>query len=157
MARVLSKLSELEAKHKLLLTRENALRMRGGFPTRQGSSVGAYAGGGVPAPGTSNFMAADANHDGKVDRAEFAAFQRQQALFTSADRDGDGIISKAELADYTQRVQEHAEAQHTQYLAALQAAQEESDALRHQLEAARGGGGGTGGDKDKSSSLCSVM
>ena len=32
MARVLSKLSELEAKHKLLLTRENALRMRGGFP-----------------------------------------------------------------------------------------------------------------------------
>ena len=158
MARVLSKLSELEAKHKLLLTRENALRMRGGFPTRQGSSVGAYAGGGgVPAPGSSNFMAADANHDGLVDRREFANFQRQQALFTSADRDGDGIISKAELADYTQRVQEHAEAQHAQYLAALQAAQEESDALRHQLEAARGGGGGTGGDKDKSSSLCSVM
>ena len=111
----------------------------------------------MPAPGTSNFMAADANHDGLVDRREFANFQRQQALFTSADRDGDGIISKAELADYTQRVQEHAEAQHAQYLAPLQAAQEESDALRHQLEAARGGGGGTGTDKDKSSSLCSVM
>ena len=82
-------------------------------------------------------MAADANHDGLVDRREFANFQRQQALFTSADRDGDGIISKAELADYTQRVQEHAEAQHAQYRGAAGGAGGE----RRVAAPARGGEG----------------
>ena len=55
MARVLSKLRRRgEAQG---AGRENArCGCAAASPTRQGSSVGAYAGGGVPAPGSSNFM-----------------------------------------------------------------------------------------------------
>ena len=82
-------------------------------------------------------------------------------MHTSCTRDGRPAHPTPQISRSADpNAQEHAEAQHAQYLAALQAAQEESDALRHQLEAARGGKAGDTHihhHNEKKSSFCSVM
>ncbi|WP_287496976.1 EF-hand domain-containing protein [Pandoraea sp. CB10b_02] len=54
-----------------------------------------------------SFDAIDANHDGKIDRNEWAAYQRSQLqarraaferYFKAADKDGDGYLSRDEAA-----------------------------------------------------------
>jgi Ca2+-binding EF-hand superfamily protein len=44
------------------------------------------------------FDAADANHDGKVDRNEYGGFVQELVLLYDGNGDGDGKLSRAELA-----------------------------------------------------------
>ena len=51
---------------------------------------------------------------------------------------GDGVITASELAAYTEKVSEQAQAQHAQYLNAINAVNEESAALEEQIKQLRG-------------------
>ena len=119
LARVLGKLDVLEYKYRALCDKEAMLAQRGLL-------------GGAPQLSAAQraFAAADTNKDGKVDKDEFDRFRQH---FATADTDGDGVISEAELAAYTERVQEHAKAQHASYVQALDQAQLESEKLRQEL------------------------
>jgi hypothetical protein len=57
---------------------------------------------GQPYPVVDWFKQADANHDGKVDKAEFLA--DAAAFFKVIDRNGDGYITPIEVAFYEQRI-----------------------------------------------------
>jgi hypothetical protein len=57
---------------------------------------------GAPYPIADWFNEADANHDGKLDKAEFLA--DAMAFFGTLDRNGDGVISPQEVAFYEQRI-----------------------------------------------------
>ena len=57
---------------------------------------------GEPYPVGAWFKMADADSDGKIDRAEFVA--DALAFFKILDRDGDGVISPPEVAFYEQRI-----------------------------------------------------
>jgi hypothetical protein len=57
---------------------------------------------GAPYPVVDWFNQADANHDGKLDKAEFLA--DAMAFFETLDRNGDGVISPQEVAFYEQRI-----------------------------------------------------
>ena len=52
-------------------------------------------------------------------------------------RDGDGVISAAELSAYTEKVQEHAQQQHAEYVSALEQQQAVEQQLRAQLKRAQ--------------------
>ena len=52
-------------------------------------------------------------------------------------RDGDGVISAAELSAYTEKVQEHAQQQHAEYVSALEQQQAVEQQLRAQLKLAQ--------------------
>ena len=71
--------------------------------------------------------------DGQVSAKEFTQYRR----FAQADTDGDGVISSAELAAYTEKVQEHAQQQHAQFVSALEQQQAEAEQLRAQLKQAQ--------------------
>lgn len=60
------------------------------------------AGPGEPYPVAAWFTAADLNHDGKLDRAEFVA--DAMAFFKMLDVNGDGVIDSAENARYETEV-----------------------------------------------------
>ncbi|MGO4220795.1 EF-hand domain-containing protein [Lysobacter sp. TAF61] len=45
----------------------------------------------------SRFDAADANHDGKIDRNEYGGFVQELVLLYDGNGDGDGKLSRAEL------------------------------------------------------------
>ena len=57
---------------------------------------------GAPYPVADWFGQADADHDGKLDHAEFVA--DAMAFFNVLDRNGDGVISPQEIAFYEQRI-----------------------------------------------------
>jgi hypothetical protein len=57
---------------------------------------------GAPYPIVDWFSQADADHDGKLDQAEFVA--DAMAFFKILDRNGDGVISPQEIAFYEQRI-----------------------------------------------------
>jgi len=57
---------------------------------------------GLPYPVVDWFRAADANHDGKIDKAEFVA--DAEAFFKVIDRNGDGFITPLEASFYEQRI-----------------------------------------------------
>jgi hypothetical protein len=57
---------------------------------------------GAPYPIVDWFNQADADHDGKLDHAEFVA--DAMAFFKILDRNGDGVISPQEIAFYEQRI-----------------------------------------------------
>ena len=57
---------------------------------------------GMPYPVVDWFKAADSNHDGKLDKAEFLA--DAAAFFKIIDRNGDGVITPGEAAFYEQRI-----------------------------------------------------
>ena len=57
---------------------------------------------GLPYPVAEWFKQADANHDGKVDKAEFLA--DAAAFFKVIDRNEDGVITPIEVAFYEQRI-----------------------------------------------------
>jgi len=57
---------------------------------------------GEPYPVGAWFKMADADSDGKLDRAEFVA--DAMAFFKALDRDSDGVLSPAEVAFYEQRI-----------------------------------------------------
>ncbi len=57
---------------------------------------------GAPYPVVDWFKAADADHDGKLDKAEFLA--DAAAFFKVIDRNGDGVITPSEAAFYEQRI-----------------------------------------------------
>ncbi len=57
---------------------------------------------GQPYPVVDWFKAADTNHDGKLDKAEFLA--DAAAFFKIIDRNGDGVITPLEVAFYEQRI-----------------------------------------------------
>ena len=148
LARVLGKLDVLEAKYRALRDKEALLMQRG------------LLGSGAPQQTAAQraFAAADTNKDGKVDKEEFDRFRQH---FQQADTDGDGVITEAELAAYTEKVQEHAKAQHASYVQALDQAQLESEKLRQELADALAKAGmqpppvKTG--KDGKSSVCVLL
>jgi hypothetical protein len=57
---------------------------------------------GQPYPVVDWFNQADADHDGKLDKAEFLA--DAMAFFAIVDRNGDGVISPQEVAFYEQNI-----------------------------------------------------
>ena len=57
---------------------------------------------GEPYPAANWFKAADANHDGKLDKAEFVA--DAAAFFRIIDRNNDGYITPIEASFYEQRI-----------------------------------------------------
>ena len=140
LCRVLDKLELLERKYQEMLKKERTLIERGviaGGVSGGGVGGGGGGGGGGARAGQSAaqtaFGRADANHDGRVDAREFG----QYSAFAAADADGDGVISSAELAAYTEKVQEHAQQQHAQFVSALEQQQAEAEQLRAQLKQAQ--------------------
>ena len=64
-------------------------------------------------------------------------YSSDDSAFAAADTDGDGVISAVELAAYTEKVQEHAQQQHAQFVSALEQQQAVEQQLRDQLKLAR--------------------
>ena len=128
--RVLTKLELLERKYQDLLRKERTLVDRGLIAPGAAGVGGARAG---MTAAQAAFARADTNKDGRVDAREFG----QYSAFTAADTDGDGVISAAELTAYTEKVQEHAQQQHAEYVSALEQQQAVEQQLRAQLKLAQ--------------------
>ena len=128
--RVLTKLELLERKYQELLRKERTLVDRGLIAPGAAGVGGARAG---MTAAQAAFARADTNKDGRVDAREFG----QYSAFTAADTDGDGVISAAELSAYTEKVQEHAQQQHAEYVSALEQQQAVEQQLRAQLKLAQ--------------------
>ena len=61
----------------------------------------------------------------------------QQKAASRYSADGEGVISEAELTAYTEKVQEHAQQQHAEYVSALEQQQAVEQQLRAQLKLAQ--------------------
>ena len=68
-----------------------------------------------------------------VQEVSLSAEAAHSEEFAHMDLDGDGVVTAAELAAFTQRVQEQAQAQHQQYIAAISAVNDEAVALEAQI------------------------
>ena len=115
MPRLQSRLAKMEAKMKALEEREQEVKRRGLLGAR------------VPAPG----MPPPAVESAQAVTISAEAARSEE--FAHMDLDGDGVVTAAELAAFTQRVQEQAQAQHQQYIAAISAVNDEAVALEGQI------------------------
>jgi len=102
---------------------------------------------GQPYPVADWFKLADADADGKLDRAEFVA--DSLAFFKLLDRNGDGVLSPQEVAFYEQRIAPEVLGMRVDVRGGVAAARP----VLRTVQGMPGGGGGTGGDNEGASQL----
>jgi len=107
---------------------------------------------GQPYPVADWFRMADANADGKLDRAEFIA--DSLAFFKLLDRNGDGVISPAEVAFYEQRIAPEVLGMRVDVRGGVAAARPVLRTVQEGMPGGPAGGtGGGGGDNEGESRL----
>jgi hypothetical protein len=107
---------------------------------------------GQPYPVVNWFRMADADADGKLDRAEFIA--DALAFFKLLDRNGDGVIGPDEVAFYEQRIAPEVLGMRVDIRGGVAVARPVLETVQGMPGGPAGGGvGGTGGDNEGESQL----